>query len=69
MTYLMAPPSSESGLKVLEEEKGTRRRKNAVGKRESPLLLPSVIFRWNKTIINTDFEGRYFLTANYLQEP
>lgn len=69
MTYLMAPQTSESGLKVLEEEKGTRRRKNAVRNRESSLLLPSVMFSWNKTIINTDFEGHYFLSASYLQEP
>lgn len=52
MTYLMGLWTSESGLKVLEEEKGTRRRKNAARKRESPLLLPSVMFSWNKTIIN-----------------
>lgn len=35
----------------------------------SPLFLPSVMFSWNKTVINTDFGGHYFLTANYLQEP
>lgn len=69
VTYLMAPRTSESGLKVLEEEKGTRRRKNAVRRRESPLLLPCVMFSWHKTIINTDFEGHYFLRASYLQEP
>lgn len=69
MTDLMCPLTSESGLKILEGEKGTGRKKTAVRKRESLLLLPSVMFSWNETIINTDFEGRYFLSANYLQEP
>lgn len=68
MTYLMGPLTSESGSKVLEGEKGAGRRKNAVRNWESSLLLPSVIFSWNKTIINTDFEGHYFLSADYLQE-
>lgn len=38
MTYLMHPLTSESGLKVLEGEKGTGRRKTPVRKRESLLL-------------------------------
>lgn len=64
----MHPLTSECGLKVLEGEKGTGRRKTCKEEGESAAL-PSVMFIWNETIINTDFEGHYFLSANYLQEP
>lgn len=60
----------DSGLKVLEGEKGTGRRKKCWKEEgESSLFLPNIMFSWNKTTINTDFEGHYFLTANHLQEP
>lgn len=68
--YFMGPLTSESlAWRFWRERRRQEGGRTAGRKRGSPLVLPSTMFSWNKRIINTDFEGHYFLTANYLQEP